>query len=267
VTVLRDAALPTTSEEQLARGGLAVVVSSNLGNLDTVCRVVETIRAESVAATSPLDLPNASSNVIASTLAIRFGAPQANLRLCNGATSGVDAVHVAANLVRAGRARRALVIGVEVATEAAVRLLSASAPGSMAVTPSAVAIGVLVENADDAAARGARPYAAVGAWTHGSDEALAEHLAWAARHDPLEEWSVPVQCGVAARHAASALALRTLRVSAAWGADTYGAAGVAQVAAACRRLSRGTGRALVSAGAAWRDGLSSIILGAPRRAA
>lgn len=94
---------------------IAVLASSNLGNLDTVCGVSATIADEGVTGTSPMDLPNASSNVVASTAAIRFGLKGPNLMVCNGATSGLDAVHWAATLLAAGRAEYALVIGVEVA--------------------------------------------------------------------------------------------------------------------------------------------------------
>jgi 3-oxoacyl-[acyl-carrier-protein] synthase II len=38
--------------------------------------------------------------------------------LCNGATSGIDALHLAADCIRAGRATRMIVVGVEVDTQA-----------------------------------------------------------------------------------------------------------------------------------------------------
>jgi monoamine oxidase len=64
-----------------------------------------------------MDLPNASSNVVASSVAIRFGLRGPNLMLCNGATSGLDArLHVphvstaeTVRLVRAAKARGARV--------------------------------------------------------------------------------------------------------------------------------------------------------------
>src|SRR5262245_17930065 len=58
---LEDAGLSVSAKEQCSPETFGVVVSSNLGNLDTVCRVVDTIHAGSVKDTSPLDLPNASS--------------------------------------------------------------------------------------------------------------------------------------------------------------------------------------------------------------
>ncbi|MDW6062474.1 beta-ketoacyl synthase N-terminal-like domain-containing protein [Streptomyces sp. FXJ1.4098] len=72
---LRDAALiPGDSEELTVPGGtVGVVASSNLGNLDTACLTAAAIAEDSVAGLSPMGLPNASSNVVASWAAIRFG--------------------------------------------------------------------------------------------------------------------------------------------------------------------------------------------------
>jgi len=102
--------------------GTAVVVSSNFGNIATVHKVAGILREATVRDVSSLDAPNASSNVIASTIAIwyRFGGP--NLMVCSGATSGLDALVLACTLVRANRAERVLVIGVEPDDEVATRL-------------------------------------------------------------------------------------------------------------------------------------------------
>ena len=71
---------------------------------------------------SPLTAPNASSNIIASTIAIwfRFGGP--NLMVCSGATAGLDAIGLASLLLRAGRADRVVVVGVEPDDEVAAGL-------------------------------------------------------------------------------------------------------------------------------------------------
>lgn len=91
----------------------AVVVASNLGNVETVARVARAVRSSSVKQVSVLDAPNASSNVIASTVAIwfRFGGP--NLTVCSGATAGLDALRLGALLLAAGRAERVVVVGAE----------------------------------------------------------------------------------------------------------------------------------------------------------
>ncbi|MFE9661399.1 beta-ketoacyl synthase N-terminal-like domain-containing protein [Streptomyces sp. NPDC005955] len=115
---LRDSRLIPADGERCGLGaGTAVVASSNLGNLDTVCRTASAIATESVESISPMGLPNASSNVVASSVAIRFGLRGPNLMVCNGATSGLDTVRWAARLIRAGRAERAVVIGVETHNE------------------------------------------------------------------------------------------------------------------------------------------------------
>lgn len=127
---------------------VAVVASSNLGNLDTVCRVAGTIAEEGVSGTSPMDLPNASSNVIASSIAIRFGLRGPNLMVCNGATSGLDAAHWAATLIGAGRVEHALVVGVETGNEVVGRLTGA---GQDALLDGAVAL--LLQAGDGGLAR------------------------------------------------------------------------------------------------------------------
>ncbi len=124
---LREAGLPLKEDQQPEAVG--VVVSSNLGNVDTVCRVAQALHDGSSEDLSPMDLPNASSNVVASTIAIRFGCRAVNLMVCNGATSGLDALYMAANLILAGRARRVLVVGVEPRNEYVRRLMDGSRTG------------------------------------------------------------------------------------------------------------------------------------------
>ncbi|MDN3243809.1 beta-ketoacyl synthase N-terminal-like domain-containing protein [Glycomyces tritici] len=101
-----------------------VVVSSNRGNLDTVCRAAEVIRDQSAAGTAPMDLPNASPNVVASSIAIRFGLQGPNVMLCSGEGSGLEAVRMGAVLIGSGRAARVVVVGVEPANAAVAALLS-----------------------------------------------------------------------------------------------------------------------------------------------
>ncbi|MFE9701933.1 beta-ketoacyl synthase N-terminal-like domain-containing protein [Streptomyces sp. NPDC005930] len=146
---------------------IGVVVSSNLGNADTVCRAVQTIAKESTQALSPMDTPNASSNIIASETAIRYGLRGPNLTVCNGPSSGLDALRWAAVLLRSGRADHVLVTGVEPDNEVTRRLVDGPvADGGAAVvlsrTPSGPAralLGPLVRTAraaDTAAALAGR---------------------------------------------------------------------------------------------------------------
>ena len=147
---LTDAGLFADGSLRVAGETLGVVASSNLGNLETVCAVVDTIAAETVTGTSPMDLPNASSNVVSSSVAIRFGLRGPNLMLCNGPTSGLDAMHWAANLITGGRCGGVVVVGVEVAN-VAVRRVVDDPTGALFDGAAAV----VVESAERAAARGA----------------------------------------------------------------------------------------------------------------
>lgn len=91
----------------------AVVVASMLSNSATVCRTVTHTAARGTRGLSALAAPNASGNIIASSVAIRFGFTGPSVLVTSGATSGIDAVRVAARLLRAKRADRVVVIGVE----------------------------------------------------------------------------------------------------------------------------------------------------------
>jgi 3-oxoacyl-[acyl-carrier-protein] synthase II len=254
---LLDAGLPVAAPEQVAGEGLGVVVSSNLGNLDTVCRVVESIHAASVKVTSPLDLPNASSNVIASTIAIRFGCRAVNLTVCNGATAGVDALHFAANAIRAGRARRIIVVGVEPFNPVVGRLMRESAIAWLG-TADILRLGegagaVVLEAEGSALARGARIYGRIGGYGFAPGMDLAGSIS--AEYPPTSE---------SIQHALRLWAgapPRRVDLAAAVG-ETYGALGVLQAVAACSWLGKhGEGPALLSSGAAWGDGAASLVIG------
>lgn len=108
--------------------GVAVVVAGNLGNVATVADLIRTVRTDGGRAVSPLTAPNASSNVVASTIALWYGFGGPNLMICSGATAGLDAVHAAALLLRARRATRVIVVGVEPADEVATDLHRADRP-------------------------------------------------------------------------------------------------------------------------------------------
>lgn len=96
---------------------VAVVVGSNLCNADTVARVATEIEAGGIIATSPMDLPNASPNVVASSVAIMHGFRGPNLLVSGHPHCVDDAVQVARRLLSADRADHVLVIGIEPPTE------------------------------------------------------------------------------------------------------------------------------------------------------
>ena len=106
----------------------AVIAASNLGNVETVAKVTRTIADEGGKAVSVLDAPNASSNIIASTVALWFAFGGPNLMLCSGASSGMDGLRMAGLLLRAGRADRVVLVGSEPDDEVATALFGAGAP-------------------------------------------------------------------------------------------------------------------------------------------
>ncbi|GGW82057.1 hypothetical protein GCM10010503_69150 [Streptomyces lucensis JCM 4490] len=153
---LRDAGLLGPEGLTVPGETIAVLVASNYGNADTVCSVTETIAAEgATSGISPMDTPNASSNVIASTLAIKYGLRGPNLMVCNGPTSGLDAVRWATGVIGARRADRALVVATE-PDNAVVRRLT----GADRVVDGAAAL--VVENQAAAVMRGADRRAVLG---------------------------------------------------------------------------------------------------------
>ncbi|WP_406095377.1 beta-ketoacyl synthase N-terminal-like domain-containing protein [Streptomyces sp. NBC_01013] len=135
---------------------VGTVVSTNFGNVDTVCEAVETIARDTYLGTSPMMLPATSSNVVASWLAITHGLRGANLTLCNGRTSGLDAVNWGRLLIASGRVEHVLVVGVE-PDNPAVRHL---APEQAEFFDGAAAL--VIESPESAAARGVRPLAELG---------------------------------------------------------------------------------------------------------
>jgi len=101
---------------------VAVVASSNLGNVGAVTDVVAMVRDGRRKQISPLAAPGVSGNVLSSAVAIWFGFGGPALMICSGAASGLDAVTAGTRLVRAGRAARVVVVGAEPADEVAAAL-------------------------------------------------------------------------------------------------------------------------------------------------
>ncbi|MFC9297976.1 beta-ketoacyl synthase N-terminal-like domain-containing protein [Streptomyces sp. NPDC057011] len=183
---LAEAALIAADGSPTVPGSsVGCVVSTNYGNVDTVCETVATIARDTYVATSPMMLPATSSNVVASWIAITHGLRGANLTLCNGSTSGLDAVHWARLLIAAGRVERALVVGVEPDNPAVRHLL----PEQSVFFDGAAAL--VLESAASAEARGVHPLAEIGPYARRATHAAA--VAGVRERDPREIglWCVP----------------------------------------------------------------------------
>ncbi|MFJ4581844.1 beta-ketoacyl synthase N-terminal-like domain-containing protein [Streptomyces echinatus] len=240
---------PTVAAELLVPAeSVAVVVSSNLGNLDSVCEVATTIAADGgTRLLSPVYAPRLSSNVTASEIAIRFGLRGPNLMVCNGPTSGLDAVHWATVLLAGGRARHVLVVGAEPANDVVRRLTGHAHPFDGAAA-------LVLESAAAAAERDAPVLAGLGGYVRtGSLAGCVTALggvprAWLApRPAPAD-----VLPGVP-RHA----------LEDRWG-PASGALGVLQCAAAVGHFAAGgSGPVYAVAGTDADDAVAGLVLTAP----
>jgi 3-oxoacyl-[acyl-carrier-protein] synthase II len=259
-----------------------VVVSSNLGNLDTVCRVIDTLYAGSAGDLSVMDVPNASSNVIASSIAIRFGCRAVNLMLCNGATSGTDALFVAATALRTRRAARMIVVGVEPDNECVRRFVSASL-GDQGGGPASLRLGegaacVILEALAAARQRDATIHGVIDGYTYVPlGTVTREESHHRAAPAPLQPdlWLTPNQAWPTVRVFSEEMSdlgeCDRARCDLSLGlGELYGALGVFQCVAACCWLehtadaddARGL-TVLATAGGSWGDGLASLTIRRP----
>ncbi|GHC68358.1 beta-ketoacyl synthase N-terminal-like domain-containing protein [Streptomyces flavofungini] len=219
--------------------GAAVVVSSNFGNLDPVCDTVTTIATSGSTGISPMRLPQLSSAVSAAWIALDHGIRGPNLTLCNGVSSGLDAVAAARNLIAAGRATAALVVGVEPDSPPVARLHGETA-GTRWLDG---AVGLVVEPVRHAVDRGARIRAEIGGYGRAGDERSAVRAAGAT---------------AVRRRLGDEATARFGRCS--------GALGVVQCALAVERLDDEAVLAVAGAGTGESDGtsVSALVLAPPR---
>ncbi|MCZ1006746.1 beta-ketoacyl synthase N-terminal-like domain-containing protein [Streptomyces lydicus] len=230
----------------------AVVVSTNLGNVDSVCEATDTIAREGVRGLSPLGLPQTSSNVVAGWVAIRYGLRGPNLTVCNGTTSGLDALAWARHLIVAGRAEAAVVVGVEPANEVATRLLGEQSTDA--------AVAIVLEPADAATSRGARPRATIAGYARARDLAAALASTGVTEEGPVGLWLTDEAeaAGAGAGHLLAAT--RRIDLESQLG-PLSGALGVLQCAAAAAHLEGGaTGNVLATAGGSRHDATAALLL-------
>ncbi|MCF3101324.1 hypothetical protein IPZ58_06995 [Streptomyces roseoverticillatus] len=228
----------------------AVVVSSNFGILDSVCAFADVIARDTVKGLSPLGLPQTSSNVIAGSVAMRHGLRGPSVTLCNGPTSGLDAVYWAHGLIASGRAETAVVIGVEPSGDAVTKLLG---------EPVCDGAAALVLEARD---RGARPRAVIGtgAYARGADLSAAVASALGGRSPGAVGLWLPGEDARGAPGGGPAFDL-TARLG-----RCSGALGVLQCAAAVAYFDRhadANAAVLASAGGPADDAAAALLLTAP----
>lgn len=234
---LRAAALLDEAGDLTVPGeSVGVSASTNYGNADTVCETVRTIAESTYLGTSPMMLPATSSNVVASWVAITHGLRGANLTLCNGPTSGLDAVNWARLLIGSGRAERMLVVGVE-PDNPAVRHVTGVAQERAGGVPELFdgAAALVVESRASAEARGVRPLAVLGPYARRGRHADAVSEVRRRAAGPVGLWCVPehpegVRAPAAGLGAAAGSAVPVHDLTALYG-PASGALGVLQCAA------------------------------------
>ncbi|MEU6731914.1 beta-ketoacyl synthase N-terminal-like domain-containing protein [Streptomyces physcomitrii] len=249
----------------------AVVVSSNFGILDSVCSFADIIARDTVLGLAPMGLPQTSSNVIAGSVAMAHGLRGPSVTLCNGPTSGLDALYWARALLVAGRAETALVVGVEPDGEAVAKLLGAAAVDG--------AVALVVETAEHAAARGARVRATLSGCARGADLTAAVTAARAGgpgRTDGAEAPGPAVDLWLTDRPAGEesapedpppVRAAAVLDPTASLGLCS-GALGLLQAAAAVAHFdTHATHTALATCGGPEDDAVAAVFLSGPARTA
>lgn len=272
---LKDAGLPTTAADQLDPLSFGTIVSSNLSNADTIIKVIGEIQAGGIGEISPMDLPNASSNVVASTLAIWYGLKALNLMLCNGGASGADALRIAANAIQAGRAKRMLVVGVEISHSQFAALFAQTRQQlreSEAAHPvTNISAAVVLESFTAVQKRNVRIYAQVDDYlTHAGNDlkAVIDPLRTKYKELPIGLWLAPGNHPMVEKHPLSDLSTQlfgpqtTLQAENLFKSfqDAYGAHGVLQAAAAAKWLARNPEEAvLATCGGYLGEGLSSLL--------
>lgn len=255
---LRDAGLLDAEEYSGPEERTAVVVSTNFGNLDSVCDFADTIAGHTVTGLSPRGLPHASTNAIAGWIAIQYRMRGPNLTVCNGPTSGIDALAWAGNLLAARRAQTVVVVGVEPGTEPVTRLLGQGpgGPGRVRVLDGAAA--VVLEPAEQAHARGAPVRAMLAGCARAAD--LRTAVDRVHRRDGVrgrDGAEAAVRFGAASGGPEATALDLTERLG-----QCSGALGVLQCAAGAAHLSRGgPGPVLATAGGApGDDGAAALLL-------
>lgn len=230
----------------------AVVVSTNLGNADSVCAAADTIAAAGVMGLSPLGLPQTSSNVIAGWVAIRYRLRGPNLTVCNGVTSGLDALAWARNLITAGRAEAAVVGGVEPAGDVVTKVLGEQSTDA--------AVAVVLEPAGAAASRSARPRATIAGYARTRNLTAALSRAGVTEEGPVGLWLADEAGAAEASTGCLLAATGRIDLESQLG-PLSGALGVLQCAAAAAYLEGGTtGNVVATAGGASHDATAAVLL-------
>jgi 3-oxoacyl-[acyl-carrier-protein] synthase-1/3-oxoacyl-[acyl-carrier-protein] synthase II len=117
--------------------GAGILVGHGLATIDTNAAYLARIRAAGASRGEPRRFPYTTPNAPAGECAVALGLPGPAFAVGGGPHGGLEALAVAADLVRGGVADRIVVVGVDEAGEGSRRVAPATRPGAVAVLVSA----------------------------------------------------------------------------------------------------------------------------------
>ena len=142
VARLRDA-LALAGQGTLA--GAGIIVGHGLATMDTNAAYLARIRAAGASRGEPRRFPYTTPNASAGECAVAFGMTGPAFAVGGGPHGGVEALAVAADLVRGGVADRIVVVGVDEAGEGSRRLAPDTRPGAVAFLVAATPLSARLE--------------------------------------------------------------------------------------------------------------------------
>lgn len=101
------------NKDEFKSDEMGVVIGTNFSVYPTIEQFNVTIRNEGAQGISPIMAPNFSINIPASTLSIYYGMRAFNLTMTTSIVAGIQALEIACNALRKGKARYILVGAVE----------------------------------------------------------------------------------------------------------------------------------------------------------
>jgi nodulation protein E len=167
--------------DDLARDDVAVIVGSSIGGAVTVDMSSHQVYERRQRRLDPLTVPKVMGNAAASQISIRYGTTGPSFAVSSACASSAQAIGLGMTLVRAGVVRRALVGGSEsllspgtMRTWEALRVLSPDACRPFSASRNGLVLGegagiLVIEAAETAEARGARPLAMLEGYGTSSD--------------------------------------------------------------------------------------------------
>ncbi|MDB5213354.1 MAG: 3-oxoacyl-[acyl-carrier-protein] synthase [Myxococcaceae bacterium] len=126
--------------------GAGVLVGHGLATMDTNATYLARIRAAGASRGEPRRFPYTTPNAPAGECAVALGLTGPSFAVGGGPHGGLEALAVAADLVRGGVADRIVVVGVDEAGEGSRRVAPATRPGAVALLVSAQPLAARLES-------------------------------------------------------------------------------------------------------------------------